>query len=85
MDPFLFSGSSRATQIFVCSEQLPFLMLHYTRQSFGELIEDEDAASTMGLNTFNYGNTAVELSNGGTKLERFLPKTQHIQKENFEF
>ena len=52
MDPFLFSGSSRATQIFVCSEQLPFLMLHYTRQSFGELIEDEDAASAMGQNTF---------------------------------
>ena len=52
MDPFLFSGSSRATQIFVCSEQLPFLMLHYTRQGFGELIEDEDAASAMGQNTF---------------------------------
>ena len=54
MDPFLFSGSSRATQIFVCSEQLPFLMLHYTRQSFGELIEDEDAASAMGQNTFSF-------------------------------
>ena len=28
----------------------------------------------------------VEFSNGGTKLERFLPKNQHIQREllNFE-
>ena len=34
----------------------------------------------------HYGNTGRRVLSGGTKLERFLPKNQHTQKEllNFE-
>ena len=35
----------------------------------------------------NYGNTGCGVFNGGYKLERFLPRNQHIQRKllNFEF
>ena len=35
---------------------------------------------------YNMATLVVEFSNGGTKLERFLPKNQHTQRKllNFE-
>ena len=41
---------------------------------------------TFGLKVLAMAIRVVEFSNGGTKLERFLPKNQHTQRKllNFE-
>ena len=42
-------------------------------QNNGPAFQDND-----NVNIFSMAIRVVEVSNGGTKLERFLPKNQHI-------
>ena len=51
-----------------------------------EVVGTRYSIITFGLKVLVMAIRVVEFSNGGTKLERFLPKNQHTQRKllNFE-